>query len=452
MINWRYPLISFLLRLQGRQIMSRYRRMKQISFAPPEFVQTTQRLQLADLLRHAEQGSPYYREIFQGHHLIDKNGEADLHAFSRLPLLDKSILRNRFDDLQVRPLPPKTYVQTSGGSTGEPVRFLHESDSWDYSVAGTLFFFQMAGKEMGEREVKLWGSEHDIFEGGIGLKAKLENYLYNRMLLNSFQMSPAVLRSYVGRINRFRPAVIWTYVDSAYELARFVERESLPFVSPKAIIVTAGTLHPPVRETIERVLGSPVLNQYGSREVGVVACECPQRQGLHLLEFCNLVEVLRSDGTAADEGEIGEVVVTSLVHRAMPLIRYRIGDMAVRFNGTCRCGRSLRLLKTVSGRVTDHFRKRDGTLVHGEYFTHLFYNLPGIEKFKIIQEEFDHIHILIIPSPEFDFQVFTRHEGGICAKVQLVMGESCKIDFKVVETIPSSPSGKYLYTESRVPE
>jgi phenylacetate-CoA ligase len=150
---------------------------------------------------------------------------------------------------------------------------------------------------------------------------------------------------------------------------------------------------------------------------------------------------------------VGEVVLTSLTNYAMPLIRYRIGDMAAWSERPCSCGRSWPLLKTVSGRVTDTFIRADGTLVHGEYFAHLFYFRDWVKKFQVVQEKHDLIKVYIVPFNK-DQSVFDKCKEEIQdieKKIGVVMGPSCKVYWNLLSDIPPTASGKYRYTISNVP-
>ena len=205
-----------------------------------------------------------------------------------------------------------------------------------------------------------------------GFSAKLMNLMYNRKLLNSFRMTKKDMFEYASVWNKFRPKVVWTYVDSMHEFARFVDVNKVKLYSPQSIVVTAGTLDEDVRQYIEGVTGARVYNQYGSREVGSIACEYGAQKGLHVFECFNKVEVVD-----------GKIVVTNLRNYSMPLIRYEIGD-----TGEMSAGG----LSRVTGRITDHFRKKDGTVVHGEYFTHLFYFKDWIKKFQVVQKDINLIY------------------------------------------------------------
>jgi phenylacetate-CoA ligase len=270
--------------------------------------------------------------------------------------------------------------------------------------------------------------------------------------LNAFRMTPEQMRDHVATINRLRPSFVLGYVESVYDLARAAERDGLSIAAPRAVMTSAGPLEPPVREVIERAFAAPVFNRYGSREVGDVACDCPAHTGLHVIAPYHRVELLRPDGGPCGPGEVGEVVLTLLTNRTMPLIRYRIGDTAAWASGTCPCGRSWPRLATVAGRVSDMFVRPDGTRIHGEYFTHLFYFLDWVHKFQVVQMSPTHVVVRIVPR-EGEREPATTHVVAltdVVSKVRLVMGDACRVDVEFPDAIAPTASGKFRYTISHV--
>jgi phenylacetate-CoA ligase len=416
-------------------------------------MQALQRKRLHALLSHATMHIPYYRKVLREASVADGSGRVNLNKFDSIPLLDKSILRKQFEELKSDDLGKTRWKhETSGGSTGEPVRFVQDQQFEDWNVAFKMLGDSWSGYESKRPKVVLWGSERDLFQGGESLRVRLGRWLQNAIWLNAFRMTPEQMEQYVACINRTRPSQILAYVESIYELARFVESRGLNVFSPCAIMTAAGTLHEPMREVIERVFGAPVFNHYGSREAGGIASECKQHKGLHVSVLTHHVEILRSDGSSSAPGEIGEVVLTPLTNYAMPLIRYRIGDMAAWAEEPCSCGRSWPLFKTVSGRVTDTFVRADGTLVHGEYFTHLFYFRDWVKKFQVVQEQYDVIQVNIVLYNGNEKIANTRKEEiqDIESKIAVTMGSSCKIRWNLLSDIPHTASGKYRYTISKV--
>ena len=116
--------------------------------------------------------------------------------------------------------------------------------------------------------------------------------------------------------------------------------KSLPIRPQVAIMTSAGTLHPLMREKIETAFQCKVFNRYGSREVGDIASECEAHAGLHVFPSGNYIEIVDDQGHPVPNGEEGNILVTNLYNYAMPLIRYYIGDRGVLSRSDrCACGR-----------------------------------------------------------------------------------------------------------------
>ncbi len=443
----RKQIIFALFRLDGANIASLYKKMKNIEFASKKELIGYQNREIQYLLDYAYKHVPYYFDLFNKIGIVNKN-VVDRKYFDKIPPLTKEIIRKEgkrmySDDIRII----KHYVNTSGGSTGEPIKIIQDFDYRDKSWANKILYCEMIGKQLGEKEIKLWGSERDIFQGSESYRSQLQNWIYNRRLLNSFRMTEKQKEYYIDEINKFKPVSIWAYIDSIYELARFIDIKGKAIHSPKTILVTAGTVELEIQRYIASIFNAPVYNQYGSREVGDMAVECPAKNGLHVFDYLYKFEILDKDLKSLKNNEIGEVYVTPLMNYVMPLIRYKIGDTASWSNMTkCSCGRNTPLINNVHGRVTNHFIKKDGTVVHGEYFTHLFYFRKWVKKFKVIQNDYNTIECLVV----LDGKPDKNDEKDISQKIRLVMGKDCAAKFRYVRYIPPSKSGKYLYTESKI--
>jgi phenylacetate-CoA ligase len=402
---------------------------------------------LKDLLLHAYKNVPYYHRVFSDVGLV-RDGVVDLSRFNRVPLLTKDVLRQFSDKLISKDYGAgRWYYNTSGGSTGEPVRFIHDSEFLKWAASTEYYYYRdMLGIEQpAAKKVLLWGSERDIFGNTRGIRAEFRNWLTHTVPLNSFRMNKDDIKRYIDKINSFKPDLVMGYAGSLFELCRYAQNENIMLHSPKILISAAETLRDEMREVIESSFGTAVNNFYGSREAPFLAAEC-QEGSMHIFSFLHLLEVLDARGRPARSGQEGKVVVTTLYNYSMPLVRYEIGDMAIQGDEVCTCGSILPTLKKVTGRVTDHFVTKDGTLIHGEYFTHLFYFKDAIKKFQVIQEDYQQVRILAVLKNSLS-EVDKR---DIEHKIRLVMG-NCSIRWDVVDDIPKSPGGKYLYTKSLVP-
>jgi phenylacetate-CoA ligase len=418
-----------------------------------EQIDSLRRDRLERLLNHAFHHVPYYRRVLLDAGVADSRGMVNLDNFPHIPLLDKSAIRSHREDLTSDDLPGrKPYENTSGGSTGEPVRLVQDRESLQSHVSLAMLHDAWSGYAMGERKAVLWGSERDLFVGKEKFRTSLGRWLRNEIWLNAFRMTREQMGGYVQRINAFRPAQILAYAESIYDLARFIESANVAVHQPGSIMTSAGVLYPEMRGTIERVFRAPVFNRYGSREVGTIACECDRHEGLHVLPLTHHVEILGEDGLPTGPGETGEIVITHLANYSMPLIRYRIGDIGTWSEDLCACGRVLPSLKTVSGRVSDIFVTKEGARIHGEYFTHLFYFRNWVNKFQVIQEKADLIRVLIVPQDNMERTRASKSAeiDEITGKIRFVMGEGCRVLFEFAENIEPTASGKYRYTISKV--
>jgi phenylacetate-CoA ligase len=440
-------------KLKQGNVLNYFEQLQKWQWLDQKALKELQEKRLSNLLLHAYRHVPYYREILKESGVITSKEQVNLSAFEKIPFLTKDIIRKEFEQIKSDDLNNREwYLNTSGGSTGEPVQFIQDKDYKEWGHAIKLLDDQWSNREIGDKQIRLWGSERDLFVGQETTKVRIGRYIRNERWLNAFRMTSEQIKVYVEVINKFKPIQILAYVESIFELAKFIEQNKLNVHHPKSIMTSAGTLYPYMRETIERVFQTKVFNRYGSREVGDIACECEHHQGLHVSTLTHYVEIIKEDGTLAQPGEIGEIVVTSLINYAMPLIRYRIGDTGVWAKNQCNCGRNWPVLETISGRVTDHFVKKDGTVVHGEYFTHLLYHKEWVKKFQFVQKDYELIILKIVlrDATENPKMYLAEDLNSIIKDIQVVMGKDCVVEFEFLDDIPPTASGKYRYTISEV--
>jgi phenylacetate-CoA ligase len=200
-----------------------------------------------------------------------------------------------------------------------------------------------------------------------------------------------------------------------------------------------------MREAITKVFQCPVYNRYGSREVGDIACERPGLYGLWVAPWGNYVEVIDHRGASLRAGAEGELIITCLTNFAMPLLRYQIGD-----RGVLAARRQLggQVLERVLGRNVDTFKLRDGTLIDGEYFTHLMYFRDWVRKFQVVQQEYDKVVFRVELNQPFEPTKTELME--IAAGARAVMGTSCHVKFEFPEEVLPASSGKFRFTISEV--
>ncbi len=446
-MNWRKPVIYALLYAGGSRVPQCLKTIRRLEFASREQIEEMTNEKLERLLFHAYNNVPYYRRLLPECDVI-KDGEVMLENFSKIPVLTKEIIRTEGENLYSSDYKSrKPYDNTSGGSTGEPVRFIQDKEYDDWNIATKLYFNMVLGKDFGQPEIKFWGSDRDILAGNLTVKDRLINVLYNRKFFNSYRLGEKEIKSLIELNNRFKPKAYWAYMESALELSNYLSHHEIYFHPPEIVVSTIGPLTDEVKEKIESNMNCKVYNQYGSREVGVVSCQCKKQRSMHTFPWWNYVEILDEQGKAVQNQE-GRVVVTTLHNYSMPLIRYDIGDVAVAGGWGCDCGRNSMLLKKVVGRTLGYFKKADGSLAHSHFLVQALFFRNWIKRFQIIQDQID--HVLIKVQLNENAQADKADIEDITKKTKILMGESCRVDFDFVEEIHRSASGKFVYTLCKV--
>jgi phenylacetate-CoA ligase len=407
-----------------------------------------QKIKIFKLIQYASQNIPYYKRIIQEYN-IQFSEDTIFDDIKKFPLLTKEIIRNNFD--QLYKFRDNTYYRnSSGGSTGEPVIFYQDRDYFTWGLATKILFDEWAGRKIGEPMVKLWGSMRDILGSSQGFKGYLRQQLSGVTILNSFGMTEKNMYKYVQKINKIRPRLILTYINCIDELARFIQDHHLSVYSPPAIMTSSGVLFPEIKAKIERVFQAPVFNRYGSREVGDIACNCEKSEDLHLIQDIHYLEIVNDKGKEVNQGEIGEIIITLLTNYTMPLIRYKIGDLGILSDNNIQCGHGLPLLEKVIGRTKCIFKNKFGVHIDSGLFNQLFFFRENIKQFQVIQETIDYISINLVVIDKTKLKDMDKDFKEINQIIWKAMGDDTKIKYNIVDVIKPSPSGKYMYTFSRL--
>lgn len=410
----------------------------------PEQIAALQWQRLKRLLEHCHREVPYYQRRWRELGVVPADIR-NLDDYAKLPLLTKADIRANFDELQADSWRGRLLTKATGGSTGEPMRFGYTRESNDRRTAVMWRGYEWAGSRMGRRTLFLWG-------GAVGeptrthqLKDAIYNRLFARHVLNSFHMTEANMAEYADAIDRYRPEIIVAYVGPLVRLAQWLIANKRRIWRPQGIIGAAEALHEFQREIIEQAFGAPAFNTYGCREFMLIAAECEKRHGLHV-NADHLVVELHKPQHAPSDTHTGEVVITDLFNYGMPFLRYANGDMATAATEACSCGRGLPLLSRVDGRVLDAIRTPSGHVLPGEFFPHMLKDVPGVQRFQLVQRQLDRLDLAIVRGADFD----EASLAYIRREVAKVLGDSVALDCRFVDDIPLTPSGKLRVTVSEL--
>lgn len=420
--------------------MKKFNELKENAYKPRETLADQQEAGFSRLINHAVTNVPYYREI-----LSDLSIQS-LSDIVSIPFLTKKVIRENIEALKAENIPRERFIPNStGGSTGEKLEFFGDTDQILASLL--LRSNSWTGWDVGEKQMQLWGAHYDLSRVSDFVNRLKSSVIQRNILLSSYDMTEEDMRDYHGKINRYRPALITGYPSAMALFSEFIRGNGLTAHSPKGIVTSAETLYEHQRKTIESVFGCKVLNRYGCREVGNIAQECLEQNGLHIFTEHLIIEIVDEKGNPCKTGETGEIVVTNLDNFTFPFIRYRIGDIGSLSGRTCPCGRNLPMLEEVKGRVFDIIVGANGNHLSGTYWTILLREYAeGISSYQVIQEEYGRLLLKLITDSRFDEGEKARLIEGIKEKC----GKDMIVDIEVVDNIPLTESGKHRFVISKV--
>jgi len=419
------------------------RNMEEVQWWSGEQIATLQIQRLRLFLQEVADGVPYYRDMFTKAGL-DPRAISSLSDLQRLPFLTKAAIRANADSLKHVHAQGLARFNT-GGSSGEPLIFFIGRKRVSHDVAAKWRATRWWGVDVGDPEIVVWGSPIELSKQD-HIK-RWRDRLLRTQLLPAFEMSEPKLDKFIAAIRSVRPKMLFGYPSALSYIARHAQERGVAMndLGIRVAFVTSERLYDEQRATISLVFGCPVANGYGGRDAGFIAHECPAG-GMHIMSDDLIVEIVNDKGESQVPGIAGEIVVTHLATKDFPFIRYRTGDVGMLDANTCSCGRGLPLLKEIQGRSTDFVVAADGTMMHGLALIYILRDLPGVQSFKVVQEDIALTRVFLVTNALFMSDI----EQLIVASFKQRLGARVHIEVIQVSEIPAEKSGKFRYIVSKV--
>ncbi|MHB0875981.1 MAG: phenylacetate--CoA ligase family protein [Anaerolineae bacterium] len=406
---------------------------------------------LQGLVAHVYENVPYYHDKFQdlGLRPSDFNRLEDL---TKLPLLTKQEVRQNAERLVARNADRSClFLNTTGGSTDVPLSVYQNRITRDpYEDAFRLRQWLWGGYHFGDRFANLQGNL--IAPRGGTDERPWWDYCTdeNSLVLSVRHMSEDGMHRFVGKLRSFRPRFVCGYPSSLEVMARFLMRNGIDDVHPKAAFCESETLYPQQRSLIEAHFHCPLYSAYGMTERVVDAVECEQHQGYHVSMEYGILELVDKDGQPVTRpGEVARVVGTGFDNNCMPLIRYATDDLAERADGECGCGRQLALIGDFRGRVREFVVLRSGQLVplpvlfagHGSVWGKL-------RELHFIQEKPGELAIQVAAAPGVSDEEVVE---GLHTVLAERLGDEVRATITFVDSVPRTQRGKMGLLDQRLP-
>ena len=313
-----------------------------------------EKLQLERLqktVRHC-MNSPFYKQRFAENHLSPDDIRS-LDDLQKIPFTTKQDLRDTYPfGLASVPLEETVRLHSSSGTTGNPTVILHtqkDLDEWANAVARCLY---MVGLRPGD--VFQNSSGYGMFTGGLGFQYGAERL--GMLTVPAAAGNTKRQLKFIADFGTTALHAIPSYAARIHEVMEEMGIDPRRDTKLRTLIIGAEPHSEEQRRRIENMLGVKAYNSFGMSEMcgPGVAFECQEQNGLHIWEDYYIVEIINPDTLEpVADGEIGELVLTTINREAMPLLRYRTRDLTRILPGECPCGRHHKRLDRMKGRSDD---------------------------------------------------------------------------------------------------
>lgn len=381
-----------------------------IEFASAEEITALQEQKLRTLLQYLQEHSPYYRRLFSEHQIrIDEiRTVADL---VKIPVTSKTDLQQYNMDFFCVPQNRIVDYSTTSGTLGDPVTFgLSDADlerlSYNEAVS-----FACAGIKPGDL-VQAMTTIDKRFMAGLAYFLGLR-----KMGAGIIRMGPGIPELQWDSILRYQPKYLITVPSFLLKMIEYAERQGIDYrnSSVRAAVCIGESLRnqdftpSPLARKIGEKWNLKLYSTYASTEMSTAFTECELQQGGHLHPELIITEILDDNLNPVAPGESGELVITTLGVEALPLLRFRTGDIVRAHHAPCACGRNTLRLGPVLGRKQQMIKYK-GTTLYPPAFNDLLSIYPGISVHQIViqSNEIGMDEIIVKISCDDESELFTK--------------------------------------------
>jgi phenylacetate-CoA ligase len=394
---------------------------------------------LRELAAHAFEHVRYYHRLFRSLRLCpeDIRSRGDLR---KLPMLEKETVRASPRDFTSRAFARGELTRGhTSGTTGSGLALLYEPRAQAEEFACVWRLRRRLGLDLHDPSAVFRGLSV-VPQGRLKPPFWRRNWASGQVLLSQYHLSPETAPDYLEALGEFGAAYFEGYPSFMYLLASHcLERGRAILPRPRAAFTSSETLFPHQRRVIEEGFGTRVHDRYGNAEFSCSMVEC-ERGRLHLdIEF----GIAELDVHERGEGwERGELVCTGFANRAMPLLRYRTGDIATRLTAPCPCGRERPAFARVDGRIEDYVVTASGVRVGR--LDHVFKDMTRVREAQIVQERPGEVTVRVVRGTSYS----PRDERRLERELRARLGAETAVEIQHVARIPRERSGKLRLVKS----
>jgi phenylacetate-CoA ligase len=429
-------------RYRGNYFWPCFQALQQNQWKSTDEILHRQWQRLSALLSHAYQYVPFYRVQWKKLDISPKDIRS-MGDFRKLPILEKEALHKHCERFLSQAFDKsKLILAHTSGTTGKQLTLFVSQEAYEREYSFRWHHYSWSGTKLGSKLAYLSG--HPIIHPDAQRPPfSRTNYSERSLLFSSQHISENNLARYVAELRAFKPDLLEGYPSSIYLLATYMMDRRISNISVNGVYTTSETLFDFQRKAIECAFHCQVFDWYGNTERAGNITQCPAGS-LHIQHEHAVTEILDGSNTTLASNDAGFLIFTALGNFAFPLIRYRIGDMAVPRDGACSCGRGGHLLQSITGRVEDYVVGSDG-----RYFgrlDHIFKDTSRVREAQIVQDRIDHLVFRVVPREGYGAEEASR----ILSAARARLGSSFHIDIVIVDRMERGPANKFRFVLSRL--
>lgn len=384
------------------------------------------RRRLVKTVEHAKARCPHYREAFAH---VDVQGLARDGDLRRLPLLDKATLRDHGPRLLTDGVDPSRLAErSSSGSSGVPTRTLFDPLRELPRRLQELRMLFAHGFRLTDRQLVFDHPGHQSKDAFLPQRLGLW-----RRVPYPFQVPTA---DGVAWLAQERFEVLHGVLSSLRLLAWAVKQRGGLGYAPRMLVAKGELVDEATRALCESAFGAPLVDCYATEEVGIIAWQAPGSRMKNVDADLVHVEIVGPDGEPLPPGEVGEVVVSNLYQRAMPILRYRTGDLGALDPERERRG-AVPALRSLTGRALDCVISPDGEAHHPFAVLGALEDEPGLIAYRVEQVARDALDVFVQPAPDLDEEARAAIEARVTARLTRRLGavQIRFVDFQPDDTL-----------------
>jgi len=409
------------------------KKLAQTQYYSTDALNEFQNAKLRELVNHCYQNVPYYTDIFNALKLKpdDIQTKEDL---AKLPFLDRYIVKENYEKL-IAKNSKKLFckVAHTSGSTGTPGKFLRDLYSINYENAVVWRHWRSAGDT---------GLKRISFKPGLVIpitQSRPPFWEYDptekELSMSSYHLTEANTKFYIDKILEFQPEILTSNPSSANILAAIFVKNHLKYKF-KAVFTSSETLSDDQKDFIEDTFDTKITDWYGQAERVAAIGQC-EKGSYHIQEDYSIVELVPNNGLL-------EMVGTSFINRAMPLLRYKTADF-VSFNGsTCTCGRNFRVIHKIIGREMDYILTPEGAKISMGGRPPIGVN--HLVETQLYQDTVGEVVVKVVTTADFN----DDDEALLISNTRNFTSQSMRVIVKKVDRIERGPNGKFQQIVNRL--